>query len=288
MATNDANLVETAGVLTQADSLLNEIGNAATESAIRKALFEIETVREALKAADMFREKSVLFAQYEAFALIKVVEVCGNTDLIKGKYRKLAAEWLVGLTDDERNTYIAMCADGKTIDNVYRDKVYRPMQRIALSDAVSDCKTMARTMLRRDGIVSVPDVVHRHIDNFPRSMRAEIVNGVRDAVRQAGGVGIGDDRGTYIIPDKHSTYVSDALATRIASVARDIESIADLAAKCESKPVFNVKGNGTQITVTDVVYLILAGIGCAEVRFDTPSAKKSSVSILRQIAGDVR
>lgn len=287
MTTHNASLADTAGGLAKADMLLGEIDSATTESAIRKALFQVETVKEALKAADMFRDKSIQFARYEALALIKVVEVCGDTKLISGKYRKLAAEWLVGLTEEERNAYISMCADGKTIDNIYRDNIYRPMQRVALSDAVSDCKDMARTMLRQDGIVSVPDVVQRHINDFPRSMRKDIVNGVRDAIRQAGGVGIGDDRGTYINPDKHSLYVSDALATRIAAVARDIESIADLAEKCESKPVFRVKGNGNQITVTDVVYLILAGVGCAEVIFDSPSAKKSSVSILRQIAGDV-
>ena len=287
MANANVALVDTAQALSRSDALFGEIGDATTECDVKAALFKVETVKEALKAADMFREKSVMFARYEAYALVRVVEVCGNTDCIKGKYRKLAAEWLFGLSETERDKYVAMCEDGKTIDNVYRCEVYKPMQRSALGDAVADCKDKARNMLRNDGIVSVPAIVNEHVNDFPRAMRQEIANGVREAVRQAGGVGIGDERGTYIDPEKHSTYVSDAIATRISAVARDIESICELSGKCKSMPSFHIKGNGTQISFVDVVYLILSGLGCANVVFDTPSAKKNSVRILKQIAGDV-
>lgn len=273
--------------LTKPDAFLDALDCASDELDIRKLLFELDTIKEALRAADMFHEKSVMFAKYEAYALIKAYEVCGDTELIKGKYRKLAAEWLVSLDATERDEYIAMCADGQTIDNIYRQKVYVPGQRAALHDAVNDCKSAAREQLRKEGTVSVPDIVHKYGKAFPKSMKREITDGVRDAVRRAGGVGIGDDRGTYIDPEKDSRYVAEAIATRISAVARDIESIAELSEKSERKPVFHIKGNGKQITVIDVVYLILSGIGCAEVTFDTPTARKSSVSILHQIAGDV-
>lgn len=287
MANANVALVETAHTLSRPDALFGEIGDATTERDVKAALFKVETVKEALKAADMFREKSVMFARYEAYALVRAVEVCRNTDCIKGKYRKLAAEWLYGLGEADRDKYIAMCEDGKTIDNVYRCEVYKPMQRSALADAVIQCKDKARSMLRADGIVSVPSVVNEYANDFPRAMRKEIVDGVREAVRNAGGVGIGDERGTYIAPEKHSTYVSDAIATRISAVSRDIESICELSGKCESKPTFHIKGNGSQISFVDVVYLILSGLGCARVVFDTPNAKKNSVRILKQIAGDV-
>ncbi len=272
----------------KADAFMDELDCATSEQDIRKLLFKLDTIKEALRAADMFHEKSIMFAKYEAYALIRAYEVCGSAELIKGKYRKLAAEWLASIDDNERMKYIDMCSDGQTIDNIYRQKIYVPGQRAAMHDAMNDCKAAARDKLRKDGTVSVPDIVHKFGKDFPKSMKSEITDGVRKAVQKAGGVGIGDGRGTYIDPEKDSRYVAEAIATRISAVARDIESIADLSEKCERKPVFHIKGDGTQITFIDVVYLILSGTGCAKVVFDTPSAKKSSVSILRQIAGDVK
>lgn len=273
--------------LIKANILDNELGNLQSEQDVRNMLAKLELVKDALKAADQFREQSVKFARYEAYALVRAVEISGDTSLIKGKYRKLAAKWLASLSDEERDEYIDKCNDGKTIDNIYRELVYLPEQRNALGDAVRDCKKKARDELRQNGAVNVPDIVRSQSHKFPKAMVKEITDGVRNAVRDAGGVGIGSNSGIYIDPDKKSAYVSDAIRTRVEAVSRDIEGIADLAKRCESKPVFHIKGSGSQISFMDVTYMILAGVGCALVQFDSPTAKKQSVSILRQIAGDV-
>lgn len=265
-----------------------DIGTLESEQDVLTALAQLSAVKGALEAADRFREESVKFAKYEAYALVRAVEISGDASLVKGKWRKMAAEWLHGLSDDERDSYIAMCENGKTIDNVYRDKVFKPEQRSALGAAVEECKQAARTKLYKDGMVVVPDVVCKYSTQFPRAMVKEITDGVRDAVRRAGGVGIGDQIGTYINPDKKSQYIADAIETRVEAVARDVESIADLASRCESKPTFHVKGDGQSLSFVDVTYLILAGVGCAYVKFDSLVAKKNSVSVLRQIAGDLR
>lgn len=273
--------------IVKADILDNELGNLQNEQDVLNMLAKLEMVKDALKAADQFREQSIKFARYEAYALISAVEISGDTSLIKGKYRKLAAGWLVTLNDEERAEFIAKCDNGKTIDNVYREQVFLPEQRSALGEAVNDCKKKARDELKKSGTVNVPDIVRGQSHKFPKSMLKEITDGVRGAVRDAGGVGIGGNSGIYIDPDKKSNYIADAIKTRVEAVSRDIEGIADLAKRCESKPVFHIKGNGSQISFMDVTYMILSGIGCADVYFDSSSAKKQSVSILRQIAGDV-
>lgn len=274
--------------IVKADLLDNELGSLQSEQDVLDMLAKLEVVKSALKAADQFHEQSIKFARYEAYALIRAIEISGDSSLIKGKYRKLAAEWLVTLNDEERAEFIAMCDNGKTIDNVYREQVFLPEQRSALGDAMNDCKKKAREALRNNGTVNVPDIVRSQSHKFPKSMLKEITDGVRNAVRNAGGVGVGSNSGVYIDPDKKSEYVSDAIRTRIEAVSRDIEGIADLASRCESKPVFHVKGNGAQLSFMDVTYMILAGIGCASVQFDSSGAKKQSVSILKQIAGDIK
>jgi len=270
-----------------ADAILVNIGDATSKQEILDVLAQLNMVKEALKAADRFREESVKFARYEAYALVRVMEISGDSSLIKGKWRKATAEWLAGMTQDKRDEYIAMCSDGKTIDNIYRELIAIPQQRNELAQAVAECKSIARKELKESGIVVVPRIVREHSNRFPKSMMREITDGVRSAVRDAGGVGIGDDNGTYIDPDKESNYISDAIATRISAVVRDVEGIADLANRCESKPTFYIKGDGTRLSFADVTYLIMAGVGAAEVRFDTGGARKAATAMLRRIAGDV-
>lgn len=263
-----------------------QLAQLETLEDVKAALKQLSVLKAALEAADRFRQESVKFARHEAYALARAYEIAGNADGISGKWRKLTAKWLSELTDEERDAYIAMCSEGKTIDNVYREVVAEPMQRMAVAEALSACKKEAREKLSSDGMVSVQSIVRTHSAKFPRSMMKEITDGVRDAVRSAGGVGIGDDSGTYINPETESKYVSDAITARVAAVVRDVESIADLAQRCESKPSFSIKGNGEQLTFAEVTYILLAGVGCAEIEFDSHAAKREARSLIGRIVGD--
>lgn len=275
------------GELVKVDAIFSSIESIVTEEEMREAIKQLDVLKSLLEAADRFREESVKFARCEAHALARAVEIMGNTSLIKGKWRKLAAEWLANMDPSERETYIAKCSDGKTIDNIYKEMIYEPAQRSALGDAVSACKVTARNMLRTDGVVNVQEIVRKHSARFPKSMLKEITDGVRAAVRDAGGVGIGDNTGVYIDPDKESNYISDAIAVRVEAVSRDMESIADLASRCESKPTFCIKGSGETISYVDLLYITLACVGCAHVSFDSSSAKRSTIRVMRSIVGDM-
>lgn len=269
-------------------AIVRAIGAVENELEAKAMLAKLSVLKDALEAADMFRGESVRYARLEAYALVRVVEICGDARSVKGKWRRLAAEWLAGMAEDERERYVNMCDDGQTIDNIYRLEVAIPEQRNALSDALLECKRDARSELKDKGMVSVPKIVRGYGNKFPRSMLAELTDGVRASVRDAGGVGIGDGNGTYILPDKRSRHVTDAVATRISAVVRDIESIADLASRCESKPTFTIKGDGEQLSFADITCLILSGVGCVSVEFDTAAARKASKALLRQVVGDIR
>ena len=273
--------------IVKAGPSLSDLGEVHTESEVRRVLAQLELIKDALKAADMFRDQSVRYARYEAYALVRAVEISGDGRLVKGKWRRQAAEWLAAMPEDERERWIAKCEDGKTIDNVYKDAVFIPEQRDALGRATSECKGEAVERLRSSGAVNVQSVISRYRREFPKSMMREITDGVRSAVKSAGGVGIGDGGGTYIDPDKNSDLVADAIRSRIDAVVRVIESIADLASRCESKPVFHIRGCANEVNFGDVTHMILAGVGCATLHFDTPAAKRNAASILRQIAGDM-
>ena len=269
------------------EATLGDMGVIRDEEELREYMSRLRYVKDVLEAADMFRKESVRFAQYEAYALIRAVEIAGNADLVKGKYRKMAAEWLCGLSDDERQEAIGLCVDGKTIDNVFKETVYNPRQRLELSSAIKSCKEEAQSELKDKGIVIIPNVVRKYQNKFPRSMVRDITNGVREAVRGSGGVGLGDSNGTYVDPDRESYRVKCAITTRIDAIVRDMESVVDLVDRCRSKPVFTICSDGDELGFTDITYLIMAGVGCVNVKFDNGKSRKCAIKILRQVVGDI-
>lgn len=273
--------------IVKSESAFPDFGNIETEQDIKIALAQLHSIKEMLEAADRFREESIKFARYEAYVLVRAVEVSGDSHLIKGKWRRQAAEWLVGLTESERKSYISMCSEGKTIDHVYRKMVVEPRLKNELGKAVEECKAKAKLELKETGVVSVQQIVRKRSSEFPRSMLSDITYGVRKAVLKSGGVGIGDESGTYINPDVHSNYISNAIAMRISAISRDIESVADLAGRSTSKPSFNIKGDGNSLTFTEVTYLMLSGIGCAKVSFSSREARDNCAAILKQIVGGI-
>ena len=270
------------------DKLLSAIHSSESMEEIEHLLTQIQAYKAAAQAADEFRHQSVLFAKYEAMALIRVVEIGhGDLSVIKGKWRKAAALWLFGLSQEEREKAIAGCDNGLTIDNYYRKNVVIPDQKRELANAIVDCKNKAKQQLRDKGIVSVSSIAAEVSHKFPRAMRHEVTEGIREAVRKSGGVGIGDESGYYVDPDKKSEYVGAAIKTRVLSIAKDMESIVDLAERCQSKPTLPIKGDGKSLSYAEIVYITMACLGCASLQFKTSNARRYAKQIMVQILNEV-
>lgn len=201
-----------------------EISQIIDIEAILAKVKQIDALKAALDSVGKFHENAIRYARLEAAALIRVVELGGIAGL-RGYHRKVA-EWLSGLSEDERERHIRMCGEGLTIDQVWKREVHDEMKVRQQLDYVKFLRQDIIEEAKSNGIVSLSAFsksVHDHIEG---QMAEDIIDGTRNSLRKMGAVGIGDDNGTYVMPKpENEAYVKQAILTRFDSVNNDLENI---------------------------------------------------------------
>lgn len=187
---------------------------------------QIVALKAALDSVNAFHEKALLYARLEAEALIRVIDLNGISKL-RGDLRA-TADWLWGLSDDEREKYVAMCAEGLTIVQVYKREVKEPRAIVASLGTIAVMRDELVTKLQEDGAVDISAYSYLVRNSGVASDVAEdIIDGARHALRRAGGVGIGED-GTYVLPERGGEEVKKAVLLRYQSICADMARIAEI------------------------------------------------------------
>lgn len=225
-----------------------DIANIVDLPELLKKIKQIDALKIALESCDRFRENAIRYARLEAAALIRIGEL-GGIGHLKGLKKKVA-DWLYGLSEAEREKHIAKCAEGLTIDQVWKRDVYsdeKISQGISIiydmrDDLIEDVKT--------DGIISIQRFSEEARKMLPGKMAEDAIDGLRGALRKAGAVGIGDDFGTYVMPTKEkSESVKEAILMRWESAMDDFENLREIAKGAEVK--LNYKDFGVDIYAAD-------------------------------------
>lgn len=205
-----------------------EIANIVDLQELLKKIKQIDALKIALESCDRFRENAIRYARLEAAALIRIGELGGIGNL-KG-FRQKVADWLFGLPEAEREKYIAMCAEGLTIDQVWKREIY-PEEK--LSKHIKDIYELREYLVDRvkeKGIITTQTFAEDARKNLPSKLAEDAIDGLRGALRQAGAVGVGDDSGTYVMPtEERSRDVKNAIMMRFDSAVYDFEKLQKIA-----------------------------------------------------------
>lgn len=202
---------------------LQKIKSSNDIETILKILRSLDAVQKALEAADTFRKQSVLFAKFEAEALIKLAQLGGLNSL--NKKRRGAAEWLFKLSKKECDEWILKCEEGKTIDNVWWDEFGRSEKN---DNDLREIKSKENKILSDVKIFPVSlENFNCYVKNkFGREVANDLTDGLRNRLRNVGAVGIGDSKGTYFMPSSDNAYYCyEALSVRVNSIKNDLEAI---------------------------------------------------------------
>ena len=243
------------------NDMLAIVSNYKSEE-MKMIFVKLSALEAALRAADMFYEASVKYAQLEAYALIRAVELSnGKLPELSGKNRTLRAEaavWLYNMNEKERNYVISLCEKGKTICSVY-SKLTAPSPEEKASKIKQKLKKTVLNNLEKDGIcrLNTPDI-ETYLRSVPSNLRSDVRNGIRKILLDKGAVGLHDNKGTYILPASSSDKVYEALEARINSIEQDFTSFLDIAGKCKTKPIFNIISKGAQNAYSRHYILLLA------------------------------
>lgn len=254
---------------------------------MKKVFAQLSALKTALEEADLFYEASVQFAQLEAYALIRAVELSnGKKPLLSGKNkaeRALAAVWLYKMTEKERRETIEKCQDGKTIVAIYKEQHWK-----SKDERVADTKKFITERLledlNEDGVCQI-NQYDKYLNSLDSAIRQDIKDGFRNMLLQKGAVGIKDNNGTYINPQDDKPKIYDALEIRINSICSDYLSFISLASKCTAKPVFKIGRGNSYINIGDLLLLLAAHSGSIIVNF-TPCGRKQMINLLDTLKGE--
>lgn len=206
-------------------------------------LIHLKMLQKGLKEKHIFKENATKFAMLHAASLIRIVEL-GGIDELEGRERK-TAEWLSGLSAEERSSYISKCGEGITIDQLW----YREIDSVRRAEAkwnnaikkaqsvVQDAISEANTI----GVVDTEKYIEKIHDLLPenRDLRNDLVDGMRNKLLKAGALGVGFNSGVYIkqLPDKEGDLwnnqkdhdywmnIRKAVLNRFLSISNDIKNL---------------------------------------------------------------
>lgn len=184
---------------------LNFIESCINVDEIIQYLNKLDTIKYLLDKERRFKENAVKFATLHVETLVRIATLGGAAEITNTRVRK-TAEWLTTLTDEERNGYIARCADGVTIDYIWKKEIEEPRlaeekeqkniekAQSAVRRAISEVKT--------HGIVDTAEVVKEINTLLPDNpqLANDIALGMRNRLLLSGAVGVGFDSGLYINP----------------------------------------------------------------------------------------
>ena len=217
--------------------------NALTPEAIR-SIEDLKTAKmcvaklagfqKALEEADRFFSMAVEFAELEAAALIRVMELTGgDAKVIRGE-RGNAALWLYRMTEKQRKETIEMCREGLTLTQVWRREVkYKDGVPLSPKEKkIQERKQEYIAEAEEMGVVDISDFSlgedsHHQITRY---LWEDAKQGLRRTLLRSGYVGVGNHLQIYVNPARSSEdQVRMAIKTRLESIINDINSVSEIA-----------------------------------------------------------
>lgn len=209
------------------DYTLANIYAIADIDTLLDTLKKLTVLKDVLDACNKFHENAIKYAKLEAAALLHVVEL-GGVNKLKGN-RLATAKWLANLNNEERKHFIAMCGEGLTIEQIYKREISDPTrlkQKLSHYDIL--CEAMVDE-LKETGIVTLSKYTYDIPNHLPHRLADAVKNSFRKAIRENGGVAIGDNNGTYVAVYKgESKEIKSAILVRLNSIQKDLNSILEI------------------------------------------------------------
>ena len=210
---------------------LDTIKNTDDLDALLKAVTAIKDAEKVYIHAKMYRDKAIAYAQLEAAALVRVVDLGGVEKLKKGKLRD-AAIWLSKMRESERDHYIRMCQNGMTIDNIYWKIVGKDAEKQVYRDFGYEQRDRLIDELKQTGKVDIGDYSTVMYKKLGAKEGKDIVNGTRIALRDAGGLCIEEGSHVYIKDDsKDKEGIKDCARVRARSIRIDFYRLLEVLQK---------------------------------------------------------
>lgn len=253
--------------------LLHQIHDAVDVEQVRKMIKQLDAVKVALESINRFHEKSIIYAQLEAEALIRLIEL-GGIKYLRG-YKRQTAEWLSKMDNQDRDKYINMCKDGLTITAIFQRetgtymhyKKYDPSPGCLMEEERS---RIMDTAIEGDDPVDLTLFASHARESYGTEDEAnDAIDGMRNKLRKLNYVSVGDKSGKYVpVKNSNDQELWGAVRCRVHGIIDDIQRISEICK--EANLTFGsadfIYGNWEyQREIADVMRCVLMALKCAGV-----------------------
>ena len=183
-------------------------------------LIDLEKI---LKAAKTFELNAKRYTALENAAYIRIVEL-GYEGSVPNSV-KPALRWYANLPNDERNLVIEDCNGlGVSIRSYYRLVVVKERKQKEAIGSIRYETGIAINEFRKKGYVELGEYFRSDLwRNVPDDVRLGLYDTARRRVRQLGGHGLGDGKGTYVTAENGVDYFKKIIANKQDGIRTDVK-----------------------------------------------------------------
>lgn len=225
-------------------SLAEAISDIDNGEKARKCIDDMGVLEAMLKKAGEYGQYSCQYLTLECQMYLRIAEALRNATDAESKdsfYVHLTRReqnmfgWIAGKTEDQRMVILSECSRGRSIWEQRKDEtaVKNFLEKESEYNRVSS-KIVAR--LNEDGRTNCS--VESFFNSWTGSRKPDYrtvkahVEKTRDTILRKGGVGLGDGKGTYVLPQNLTSYeMGEAVSTMVDSILADIIALRDLCAR---------------------------------------------------------
>lgn len=227
-------------IITIADSTF-DVGHIQTMEDIKAFIIKLETLEKLLKATERWHENICKFCALEAQAYCRIAEIGGEDFAGRNSQKRKVVLWLQSLSQEDREKCVQECFDdGISIIALYKREVIAPQKR---EDAIESLEYIEEKILddfEANGIIEINSYEY-YIDDIRKELGSSIVtdkiDGIRKKIRDKGGLGIEDGKGTYVRKELASGYFKEIVDTRVRGIANDLSKLWQLANEMEKEDI---------------------------------------------------
>lgn len=205
-----------------------------TPEDVAKFLANLKTVEQLLKAAKRFHDEACRYAMLEAAAYARIVDL-GLIDSVPSQgYQRQIVEWFGSLGETSRKAIVDECGKGgETIRSIWNRTIHKPRMEKREVERMEECGEFALEEFRERGEVQLD----RYFERMDEVASKYVTDDVRDAykdkirgrIRDAGGHGLNDGKGTYLSKENAADHVCYIVANKVSSMVNDVRRLLSFA-----------------------------------------------------------
>ena len=208
------------------DNFETTLSQIQTEEDAKVFIKNLDTLKAALEAADMFNAQARKYAKLEAMTYMHIIENGWQNAIPHNRQQYKACLWLATLSPEQREQVVDMCGEeGWTVVTYWKNTVLQEERKETALEILDNEIDHIVESFKRDGEIVLQkkwDSLAPQFGYVPNDFVEAYKDRIRGKIRQAGGHGLHDGDGTYVTVRRAHEKINEVRRNKLDSIGHDI------------------------------------------------------------------